>query len=134
MPENTNLMATRYGQTRQAATRTKVIGTIAGVTFAIVLGAWLWWGGVLEAPSQLQTRELGYVLVGDTEVQVNFEVTTTPGNRVNCAVQALNGSYGIVGWKTVGLAPSETWTRSFQETLRTSEPAVTGLLYECWLP
>ena len=25
------------------------------------------------------------------------------------------------------------WTRVFDTTLRTSEPAVTGLLYECWL-
>jgi hypothetical protein len=134
MPENTDLMATRYGQTPGAAKRTRAFATIGGVGFAVVLVSWLWWGGVLEAPSQLQTRELGYVIVSEREVQVNFEVTTPPGTDVSCAVQALSGSYGIVGWKIVSLTPSERWTRTFQEALRTSEPAVTGLLYECWLP
>jgi hypothetical protein len=53
---------------------------------------------------------------------------------VACAVHALNASYGIVGWVVVDVPPSEQWTRVFDTTLRTSEFAVTGLLYECWLP
>jgi hypothetical protein len=106
----------------------------AAVTFAIVLGAWLWWGGVLETPAQLQVRDISHVIESESSVQVTYEVTTQPGTEVACAVQALNASYGIVGWKIVSLEPSDTWTRTFSETLRTSEPAVTGLLYECWLP
>jgi hypothetical protein len=134
MAENTDLMASRYGHTPGAQKRSRILGVSAGVVFALVLGAWLWWGGVLETPAQLQTRDLGYVQVSDSSIQVNFEVTTQPGTNVACAVQALSASYGIVGWKLVALEPATTWTRTFSETLRTSEPAVTGLLYECWLP
>lgn len=134
MPENTDLMASRYGQTPGNSARQKAIGVSAGITFAVVLGSWLWWGGVLETPAQLQTRDIAHVIESDTSVQVTYEVTAEPGTRVACAVQALNASYGIVGWKLVSLPPSDTWTRTFSETLRTSEPAVTGLLYECWLP
>ena len=134
MTENHDLLATRSGQTPQAAKRSKAIGVVTALGFTVVLGAWLWWGGVLEQPGQIQTRELGYVVTSDREVVVNFEVTTPPGTNVSCAVQALNASYGIVGWKIVTLEPSTVWTRTFQETLVTSEEAVTGLLYECWLP
>jgi hypothetical protein len=53
---------------------------------------------------------------------------------VSCAVQALNASYGIVGWTVVDLPPAEVRTRVFNQPLHTSEQAVTGLLYECWVP
>ena len=134
MTENTELLATRYGQTPQLASRNRRLGIMTALGFTLVLGAWLWWGGVLEEPAQLQYRDLGHVIVSDTEVLVQYEVTTPPGTPVACAVQALNASYGIVGWKIVALEPADQWTRTFQEPLRTSEQAVTGLLYECWLP
>jgi hypothetical protein len=38
-----------------------------------------------------------------------------------------------VGWKVVRLEPSEQRTRHLTEVVRTSEPAVTGLIYRCWL-
>jgi hypothetical protein len=134
MTENTDLLATRYGHTPQAAKRSRAIGVVAALCFAAVLGAWLWWGGVLEQPSQLQARDIGHLVVNDQTVVVTYEITTPPGTAVSCAVQALNASYGIVGWKVLGIEPSSVWTRTFEETLRTSEKAVTGLLYECWLP
>lgn len=134
MTENTELLATRYGQTKKLARRNKSLGVLTAVGFTAVLGAWLWWGGVLEQPSQLQYRDIGHVVVNDREVLVQYEVTTQPGTEVACAVQALNASYGIVAWKVVRLEPTTQWTRTFEEPLVTSEHAVTGLLYECWLP
>lgn len=134
MTENTDLLATRYGRTPQAAQRSRAIGVVAALGFAVVLGAWLWWGGVLEQPAELQSRDIGHRVVDDSRVVVTYEITTAPGTAVACAVQALNASFGIVGWKVVGMEPSTVWTRTFEETLRTSEEAVTGLLYECWLP
>jgi hypothetical protein len=133
MSENTSLLEQRYGHTVRAKRLNKSIGIITAAGFTAVLGLWLWWGGVLETPAQLNTRELGYVLVSDREVDVKFEVTAAPGTTISCAVQALNSAFGIVGWKIIEIPPATTWTRTFQETLMTSEPAVTGLLYECWV-
>ena len=133
MSDNSERLAARYGVTPQRAARNKAWGWIAAGGFAAVLGAWLWWGGVLETPSQLQVRDIGHTIVSETQVVVNYEVTTAPGTPIACAVQALNASYGIVGWSVVEIPESTQWTRVFDTTLRTSEPAVTGLLYECWL-
>ena len=134
MTETQNRLDERYGRTARSAKSNRTIGVLAGIGFAVVLGAWLWWGGVLETPSQLQYRDVAHTIVDETEVSVTYEVTTAPGTEVACAVQALNASYGIVGWRIVEIPSSERWTRVFDTSLRTSEPAVTGLLYECWLP
>jgi len=81
-----------------------------------------------------KVRELGYRDATDTSISVRWEVSTEPGTEVSCAIQALNGSFGIVGWRIIELGASERRTRVFEESLRTAEPAVTGLPYRCWLP
>ncbi len=134
MTETQNRLDERYGRTARSAKTNRAIGVLAGIGFAVVLGAWLWWGGVLETPSQLQYRDVTHTIVDDTEVSVTYEITAAPGTEVSCAVHALNASYGIVGWRIVDIPSGERWTRVFDTTLRTSEPAVTGLLYDCWLP
>ena len=134
MTETQNRLNERYGRTARSAKTNRTLGVLAGIGFAVVLGAWLWWGGVLETPSQLQYRDVAHTIVDDTEVSVTYEITAAPGTEVSCAVHALNASYGIVGWRIVDIPAGERWTRVFDTTLRTSELAVTGLLYECWLP
>ncbi|MDR9434684.1 DUF4307 domain-containing protein [Pontimonas sp.] len=128
-----DLLAERYGHT-DTDRRNQRYWAIAGVTgVTVVLLAWLGWAGVGQPGSQFETRDLGYDLISEREVSVRFEVSTTPGTELSCAVQALNAQYGIVGWKVVDIPPAEVRTRVFNQPLRTSEPAVTGLLYECWL-
>lgn len=134
MTETQARLDERYGRTARSSHKTRALGIITAAGFAAVLGAWLWWGGVLETPSQLQYRDVAHTIVDETEVSVTYEITAAPGTQVTCAVQALNASYGIVGWRIVEIPVSDRWTRVFDTTLRTSEPAVTGLLYECWLP
>jgi len=48
-------------------------------------------------------------------------------------VQALNSTFAIVGWVIVDVAASSERTRTFTKTVRTTELAVTGLIYRCWL-
>jgi len=67
-------------------------------------------------------------------VSVRVEVSVGPGTPMSCAVQALNAQYGIVGWVIVDLPESTQRTRVFNQVVRTSETAVTGLLYRCWVP
>lgn len=128
-----DFLADRYGNTSQdrRGQRGWAIAGASGV--AVVLLAWLGWAGLGQPGTQFETRDLGYELISDEEVSVRFEVSTTPGNTLSCAVQALNAQYGIVGWKIVDIPAAEVRTRVFNQPLRTSEPAVTGLLYECWL-
>ena len=124
----------RYGRTPGSERRTRTLMIVAGVVFAVVFTAWVVWGGLSGTNAELETRDLGYSNVTETSIDVRWEVSVAPGTDVSCAIQALNESFGIVGWKVVELPPSTERTRVFSETLRTAEQAVTGLPYRCWLP
>jgi len=123
----------RYGRTPRSATRTRALFIATAAAFAVVFAAWLVWGGLLGAPAQLETRDTGYTIVNDQLVEVRFSVTSEPNTPISCAVNALNESFGIIGWKIVQLPVTEQRTRAFIEEVRTTEPAVTGLIYRCWL-
>lgn len=123
----------RYGRTPSAARRTRWVVIAGAVAFAIVFAAWLVWGGLGGAPAQFQARDTGHEILDDRAVSVRWQFTVEPGTPARCAVQALNSSFGIVGWKVVEVPASERLTRAFTETVLTTEPAVTGLIYRCWL-
>jgi len=124
---------TRYGRTRNSAKRTRIIAWSAAAAFVVVFAAWLVWGGLLGAPAQLETRDIGHEIVNDSLVEVSYEVTVEPGTDLGCAVQALSSNFSIVGWKVIDVPASEARTRILSESVRTTELATTGLIYRCWL-
>lgn len=129
----TKRLDARYGRSASATRRQKLIATIGAASVAAVLIAWVWWAGLLQPSAQFQARDLGYQLVDDQNITVQFEITVAPNTPMACAVQALNAEYGIVGWRIVEIPASEQRTRVFEQPLRTSEKPVTGLLYRCWV-
>ena len=124
----------RYGRTNQDGRRVRTVSIVAAVAFVAVFAAWVVWAGLSGTNASLEVRELGYLNDTDTSVDIQWEVSVEPGTEVTCALQALNGSFGIVGWRIVELGTSEQRTRQYSETVRTSERPVTGLPYRCWLP
>jgi hypothetical protein len=133
-------VAERYGRTDADRRRRLVFGVVAALGVLLVVVAWVVWVGLFSPSASLEARDTGYTAPGggeltesDTSVDIRFEVTTEPGSSVSCALQALNEQFAIVGWKVVDLAPGDSITRSFVENVRVTEPAVTGLIYRCWL-
>ena len=126
-------IAARYGRTPDRLRRTRLLAIVAAAGVLVVVVAWVVWAGLLGPQAGLGTRDLGYALQDDSTIQVRYELTVDAERTTSCAVQALNSDFGIVGWKVVEIPASDQMTRQFTETLRTSEPAVTGLIYRCWL-
>ena len=126
-------LAERYGRSPRSFRFNKISAIIGGAGVAAVLIAWLWWAGLAQPTAQFEARDLGWERVDDRTLSVRFELSVTPGTAMSCAVQTLNAQYGIVGWVVVDLPPSEQRTRVFDQIVRTSETAVTGLLYRCWV-
>jgi hypothetical protein len=123
----------RYGRTPAVTRRRTVVAGAVAVTFAIALGAWVVWAGLAGQGASIEFRDLGHEIVDDSHVTVTWQVTADPQARLSCAVEALNSSYTVVGWEIIDLPPSDERTRTFSEELITSEPAVSGLIYRCWL-
>ncbi len=123
----------RYGRSPRSAKRVRGIAIAAAALFVAVFAAWIWWGGLLEAPAQFEARDIAHDIISDTEVSITWQLTVQPGTSAKCALQALNKQYSIVGWRIVDVPPSDEHTRRITETVRTAEPAVNGLIYRCWL-
>jgi Domain of unknown function (DUF4307) len=123
----------RYGRTPQRRRRSRLLAIVAAASVVVVVIAWVIWVGLFGPGASLENRDIGYELVGSDGVDVRYEVTVDTGRSVSCAVQALAEDFSIVGWKVVDLPPSQQLTRQFRTDLRTTEPAVTGLIYRCWL-
>ena len=95
--------------------------------------AWVVWGGLLGGPASSTAVDTAHEVIDDHEVSVTWQFTTEPNTPARCAVQALNSTFAIVGWKIVDLPASPDHTRQFTERVLTTERAVTGLIYRCWL-
>ena len=127
-------LAERYGRGPVDRRRNRWWFVATAAAFAVVFGAWLWWGGLSSPAAQLEARDAAYEVIDDRTVTVDWRLTVDPGTPAKCAVQALNARYGVVGWKIVDVPPSEERTRLLTEQLQTTERAETGLIYRCWLP
>ncbi|MGV3711789.1 DUF4307 domain-containing protein [Pseudolysinimonas sp.] len=127
-------VATRYGRTEGARRRNLVVAVAAALAVLVAVVAWVIWVGLFSPKASLESRDVGYVTRdADSTVDIRFEITTDPGTPVSCALQALNDEFAIVGWKVVDLPGVEALSRAYRETVRVTEPAVTGLIYRCWL-
>jgi hypothetical protein len=126
-------LAERYGRGPRDRRRTRWWFAGTAVAFALVFGAWLWWGGLSSPGAELEARDAGYQVHDDSSVTVRWNLTVDPGMPTSCALQALNSRFGVVGWKVIEVPPSDARTRTLTEDLRTTELAETGLIYRCWL-
>ena len=123
----------RYGRTSSASGRTRWLLVGGAAAFAVVLVAWLVWAGLLSPNSDIEAVDTGHTIVDDSLVRVRYQVTVEPGTPVSCAFQAQNSTFAIVGWNIVELPASDRRTRTLGAEIRTTELAVTGLIYRCWL-
>jgi hypothetical protein len=132
-PPSSSEINARYGRTPTDRRRTRLWAWIAAGGFVVVLGAWLLWAGILENSDAIESQNIAHTVISDREVEVTWQLNAEPGTSTSCALQALNDSFSIVGWKIVEIPPSQQRTRSLSESVLTSEQSVTGLIYRCWL-
>ena len=123
----------RYGRAPDRRLRDRRSLWITAGALAVVLLAWVVWVGLGASRPLLETRDIRNVVQDDRNVTVTFEASIPVGAPASCAVEALNQSFAVVGWKVIDLPPSDQYSRTFTEQLLTSEPATTGLIYRCWL-
>ncbi len=128
-----DVLDARYGRTPGKRQRDRAIMVVTAALFVVVFAAWVVWAGLDNGQGNLNAQDIGHRIVDDSTVTVTWQVSVTPGTRVACALEAQNSAHAIVGWKIVELPASASLTNQYTETVRTSQRAVTGLIYRCWL-
>ena len=127
MISETDLLADRYGRKTNAkqVNRRLVIG-LAAVLIAIFVG-WAIWVTV-DGANQVKSQDLAYEVLGPEQTSVRFSVSSPAGTAV-CAIQVLNQSFAVVGYRELEISQSG----EYEVLVNTTEPGVTGLVDKCWL-
>lgn len=110
-----------------------MIAWAGAIAIVLTFAAWVIWVAFDGPGTTITARDIGHNVVDDRTVSISYEVTMPPGTAAECALQVQNEAHAIVGWKLVEIPPSERFTQSFTEIVRTTQLGVTGLIYQCWL-
>ena len=129
---DTSVLDERYGRSPSGKGRQRGFAWIVGGVFGLVFLAWVVWAGLDAAGPGIEVRNTAHSVVDERAVSVTFELSAGVGTTTYCAVQALNDTFAVVGWKVVEIPPSERRTRTFTQSVTTVEKASTGLIYRCW--
>ncbi|MGJ4844180.1 MULTISPECIES: DUF4307 domain-containing protein [unclassified Leifsonia] len=129
----TETLDRRYGRTpgRKRRDRWWIIGV--AVAFVAIFAAWTFWAGWDNDQADLEATDTAYTITDAHHVRITFTVNTPPGTPVTCAVQALNESFAIVGWRIISYPASDKRLTEYTETIKTTEQSNTGLISSCWL-
>ena len=122
MPSRTTLPRPAPGQLKWWVLGT--VGILAGVGLAI-------WFGLSSTLGQPSWQTLGYKVVSDQQVRVDFQVYRPGGTALSCTVEALSRDFAPVGTSTVQVPASPDETTNESVTLRTTSRAVTGQVKSC---
>lgn len=126
-------LANRYGNPAQSKRVSRAWAWVGASVTIVALTVWMLWANPLEIGPSASARDIGHAVVDGSAVSVEFEATVTPGHAYACAVSALNSAFAIVGWKVIAFDASSTRSQTVSTVVKTTEPAVTGLVSNCWL-
>ena len=128
---STTRLANRYGTPKPGlGRRPKIVLTAVGVAAAVGAVAFM---AIPSGSETVSSKDVGFTIPDAGTAIVDFNVTKPADATAECAVQVLNESYAVVGWKTVLIGPSDTETVGQRITLRTDSLGVTGGVDSCWL-
>ena len=126
--DQAELLAKRYGVKQSNPKRNRVL-TIAGVSLLTITAAWFGYANY----SPVSFQDLGYRVLSENRIEIDFELTRPANQDVVCSFEALNNQFAPVGWIELIIAGSDTTTIRNTITMNTTELAVTGLVDECRL-
>ncbi|MDN5668296.1 MAG: DUF4307 domain-containing protein [Renibacterium salmoninarum] len=125
-------LAQRYGSKRRKLSRKRKLWLIAvAAVLVLFFISWLTFGKGPTAENKL----LGYQVTDATQTVIEFQVNKPATATAQCAVQALDNGYAVVGWKVVTIPPNadQTANTSQRVELRTDALAVTATVDSCWI-
>lgn len=123
----------RYGRTPERRRWNRRIAWTAAAAFVAVFAAWVVWGGLDSTTTSVDAVDTAHKVIDDRSVSITFQIAMTPGDSAACALQAQNEAHAVVGWKIIEVPESDRRSREITSVVNTTELAVTGLIYRCWL-
>lgn len=127
--EENELLASRYGQRPGLSRRVKVILGVSGVGLLIAAAGL----ATVANFSPIGTKDISFTVIGNSQIELEFEISKPKDATAICSFEALNEQYGQVGYKQLEIGAQQTDTVRFKILINTTELATTALVDECVL-
>ncbi|WP_029150834.1 DUF4307 domain-containing protein [Microbacterium indicum] len=122
----------RYGRTARSSRIATWIGVIVIVVVGVVWITWITSSG--SSAQSIDADDTGFTVTDESSVEVSFRITGAHADdSVYCTLEALDEQYGIVGWKVVEIAPTDSVSSDYTGVLPTTAEANTGYVTGCRL-
>lgn len=118
----------RYGGGREGDRRP--LWAVAGTLIAIAL-AWFIWQAVALTRTTVNAEAVAIDPVSDSQVDVTFNVLTSPGTTVTCTVRAYTPNLTEVGVKEVTVGPVSAEVTTVVTSVVTIQPATGARVGDC---
>lgn len=131
MSDQSKLMQERYGIKPNSAERKRRNVIALGTTLLVLFLVWAGYA-VLADGYNFKTQTLGYEIVSPKQAVVRSHVEAPMAVDADgtCAIQILNESYAVVGYREVTVPPQ--FKGDLETKVNTTELGVTGSLDKCW--
>jgi hypothetical protein len=105
---------------------------LIGGLWVVVACSAIVWVALVRVPQQVSPQVTGFSVLPDGSVVVDYDLRRPADTTVECLVTALDFHHGRVGAATDAVPPGPSaGTVHRTVTVRTSAPAVTGLVDSC---
>ncbi|GAA4357245.1 DUF4307 domain-containing protein [Angustibacter luteus] len=127
--DRTQLPPGRYGPAPSPGRRRA--GLVVAALAVLVALAWVVWAGLGQASADVRWSDVGFVIRGDTSVDVTYDVGKDKAATVVCTLKALDRNKTAVGIAQVTVGPADAKVTRRTDAVRTSAQAVTGVVDRC---
>lgn len=129
MTENSDLLSTRYGvKTKQNSKRNRILAVLGVLVMVAIAGYF-----TIANYSPISTNDVGFRVVSQWQTEIDFEISKPRDSTAVCSFEALDNSFGVVGWAEFEFGPTDAETNRYTVTINTYKMAVTGLVDDCEL-
>ena len=125
-------LANRYGNSKAKARNQRILWTTVGAT--LLIGFFIWSISInFAAPSKISAEVHSFSVISDLQTQMEITVENPTKQNGVCAVQVLNASYAVVGYKELAISGDLGEVATIQAVLNTTNQGVSATVDRCWL-
>ncbi|MFM6971830.1 MAG: DUF4307 domain-containing protein [Rhodoluna sp.] len=125
------LMAERYGHRKSKSRNQRIFFTSLA---AVLLTAFVVFAAsvAIRGANEIKTQVDGFEIIDPQHAQVTFSATSPKPSQITCAIEVLNQSFAVVGYREVSLEAQANMPEKQQIFVNTTELGVSGVVDKCW--
>jgi hypothetical protein len=124
-------LANRYGNSKAKARNQRILWS--SVAASLVLAFFIWSISInFAAPSKMSATVQSFTIIDDIQTRITITVENPSQQDGVCAVQVLNNSYAVVGYKELPVAGMLGEKATLATALNTTDLGVSATVDRCW--